>query len=75
MQTAFFKLAGVLPIEQAISLLKDSIRKTYGKKGEKIVKMNMLQIGDMLSQAGDRLALRHPVEIYAETLTGQHGRS
>jgi glycolate oxidase iron-sulfur subunit len=28
----------------------------------------MLQIGDMLSQAGDRLALRHPVEIYAETL-------
>ncbi|MGD9608121.1 MAG: pyruvate:ferredoxin (flavodoxin) oxidoreductase [Desulfovibrionaceae bacterium] len=41
MQTAFFKLAGVLPIEQAISLLKDSIQKTYGKKGEKIVKMNM----------------------------------
>ena len=35
----------------------------------------MLQIGDMLSQAGDRLALRHPVEIYAETLTGQHSRS
>jgi glycolate oxidase iron-sulfur subunit len=31
----------------------------------------MLQIGDMLSQAGDRLALRHPVEIYAETLTGR----
>jgi len=41
MQTAFFKLAGVLPIEQAISLLKDSIQKTYGKKGEKIVKMNV----------------------------------
>jgi pyruvate-ferredoxin/flavodoxin oxidoreductase len=41
MQTAFFKLAGVLPIEQAIGLLKDSIQKTYGKKGEKIVKMNM----------------------------------
>jgi glycolate oxidase iron-sulfur subunit len=31
----------------------------------------MLQIGDMLSQAGDRLALRHPVEIYAETLVGR----
>uniref|UniRef100_I2Q0Z4 Pyruvate:ferredoxin oxidoreductase n=1 Tax=Desulfovibrio sp. U5L TaxID=596152 RepID=I2Q0Z4_9BACT len=41
MQTAFFKLAGVLPIEEAISLLKDSIKKTYGNKGEKIVKMNM----------------------------------
>lgn len=31
----------------------------------------MLQIGDMLSQAGDRLAIRHPVELYAETLTGR----
>lgn len=31
----------------------------------------MLQIGDMLSQAGDRLVLRHPVEIYAETLAGR----
>ncbi|MHC1710751.1 MAG: pyruvate:ferredoxin (flavodoxin) oxidoreductase [Solidesulfovibrio sp.] len=41
MQAAFFKLAGVLPIDQAISLLKDSIQKTYGKKGEKIVKMNV----------------------------------
>jgi glycolate oxidase iron-sulfur subunit len=28
----------------------------------------MMQIGDMLSQAGDRLAIRHPIEIYAETL-------
>jgi pyruvate-ferredoxin/flavodoxin oxidoreductase len=41
MQAAFFKLAGVLPIDQAIALLKDSIQKTYGKKGEKIVKMNV----------------------------------
>jgi glycolate oxidase iron-sulfur subunit len=31
----------------------------------------MLQIGDMLSQAGDSLAIRHPVEIYAETLAGK----
>lgn len=31
----------------------------------------MLQISDMLSQAGDRVALRHPIEIYAETLVGQ----
>ena len=41
MQTAFFKLAGVLPIEEAISLLKDSIKKEYGRKGDKIVKMNV----------------------------------
>ncbi|MHC1789596.1 (Fe-S)-binding protein [Solidesulfovibrio sp.] len=31
----------------------------------------MLQIGDMLSQAGDNLAIKHPVEIYAETLAGR----
>ncbi|AGW12874.1 pyruvate:ferredoxin (flavodoxin) oxidoreductase [Megalodesulfovibrio gigas] len=40
MQTAFFKLAGVLPFEQAIELLKTSIKKAYGKKGDKIVQMN-----------------------------------
>ncbi len=40
MQTAFFKLAKVIPFEQAVELLKDSIQKTYGKKGEKIVNMN-----------------------------------
>jgi len=41
MQTAFFKLAKVLPIDKAIALLKESIHKTYGKKGDKIVKMNV----------------------------------
>ncbi|MDR3641149.1 MAG: pyruvate:ferredoxin (flavodoxin) oxidoreductase [Humidesulfovibrio sp.] len=41
MQTSFFKLAKVLPIEKAISLLKESIQKEYGKKGDKIVKMNV----------------------------------
>jgi pyruvate-ferredoxin/flavodoxin oxidoreductase len=40
MQTAFFKLADVLPVEEAVSLLKTAIAKTYGKKGEKVVKMN-----------------------------------
>ncbi len=41
MQTAFFKLAGVLPFEEAIALLKKDIAKTYGKKGDDIVKMNI----------------------------------
>ncbi len=40
MQTAFFKLANVIPIEDAVKYLKDAIKKTYGKKGEKIVTMN-----------------------------------
>jgi len=39
-QSAFFKLANVIPIDEAVPLLKDAIKKTYGKKGEKIVAMN-----------------------------------
>jgi pyruvate-ferredoxin/flavodoxin oxidoreductase len=41
MQTAFFRLSGVLPFEEAVELLKDSIRSEYGRKGEKIVQMNI----------------------------------
>jgi len=40
MQTAFFKISNVIPIDQAVTAIKDAIRKTYGKKGEKIVNMN-----------------------------------
>ncbi|MFO7619466.1 MAG: pyruvate:ferredoxin (flavodoxin) oxidoreductase [Thermoplasmata archaeon] len=40
MQTAFFKLADVLPMEESVKLLKNAIQKTYGKKGEKVVQMN-----------------------------------
>lgn len=40
MQSAFFKLAKVIPLEEAVGYLKDSIQKAYGKKGEKIVNMN-----------------------------------
>ncbi len=39
-QSAFFKLAEIIPEEDAVKYLKDSIKKTYGKKGDKIVNMN-----------------------------------
>ena len=39
-QSAFFKLADIIPVEDAVAYLKDSIKKTYGKKGDKIVNMN-----------------------------------
>jgi pyruvate-ferredoxin/flavodoxin oxidoreductase len=41
MQTAFFKLANVMPFEEAVALLKKAIKKAYGKKGDKIVNMNI----------------------------------
>ncbi len=40
MQTAFFAISGVLPREQAIEEIKHSIEKTYGKRGEAVVKKN-----------------------------------
>lgn len=40
MQSAFFKLANIIPVEDAVTHLKESVVKSYGKKGEKIVNMN-----------------------------------
>ncbi|MGB3614951.1 MAG: pyruvate:ferredoxin (flavodoxin) oxidoreductase, partial [Elainellaceae cyanobacterium] len=54
MQTCFFALSQVLPQSEAIAAIKNSIRKTYGKKGEAIVAMNL--------QAVDQ-ALQHLYEV------------
>ncbi|MHC4722015.1 MAG: pyruvate:ferredoxin (flavodoxin) oxidoreductase, partial [Planctomycetota bacterium] len=40
MQTAFFKISEVLAVDTAVKAIKDAVKKTYGKKGEKIVQMN-----------------------------------
>ena len=40
MQTAFFLISGILSKKEAIDRIKDAIKKTYGGKGEKVVKMN-----------------------------------
>jgi pyruvate-ferredoxin/flavodoxin oxidoreductase len=40
MQTAFFLISGILTQEEAIKAIKDAIKKTYGKKGDKVVEMN-----------------------------------
>ena len=40
MQSAFFKLANIIPIDDAIKYLKDSVVTSYGKKGQNIVDMN-----------------------------------
>ena len=44
MQTVFFKLAKIIPVDDAIRYLKESVEKTYGKKGQKIVDMNKAAI-------------------------------
>ncbi|MFQ5499427.1 MAG: pyruvate:ferredoxin (flavodoxin) oxidoreductase, partial [Candidatus Zixiibacteriota bacterium] len=63
MQTAFFLISKVLPEEKAIKAIKDSIAKTYGAKGEKVVAMNVTAVD------AARKAL-HQVE-YSDAVTSQ----
>lgn len=44
LQAAFFKLANVIPVEEAITYMKDAAKKTYERKGEEIVRMNYAAI-------------------------------
>ncbi len=44
MQTAFFKLANVIEFEEAVKYLKEAVIESYGRKGDKIVDMNMAAI-------------------------------
>ena len=61
MQAAFFKLANVIPYEDAERYMKEAIKKTYGKKGDAVVKMNCdcidnkTFIAPITAQEGDKL--------------------
>ena len=56
MQTCFFAISGVLPREEAISAIKHTIEKTYGKRGESVVRKNFAAVDAAL----DHL---HPVPV------------
>lgn len=58
MQTCFFAISGVLPREEAIAKIKDSIKKTYGKRGEHIVRQNFAAVD---------ATLEHLVEVPTPT--------
>ncbi|MGB3511129.1 MAG: pyruvate:ferredoxin (flavodoxin) oxidoreductase [Microcoleaceae cyanobacterium] len=65
MQTCFFALANVLPREEAIAQIKKYIEKTYGKKGQEIVNMNLQAVDNTL----DNL---HEVKIPTEVSSTLH---
>ncbi len=44
LQAAFFKITGIIPIEEAADYMKKAILKSYGKKGEKVINMNYAAI-------------------------------
>jgi pyruvate-ferredoxin/flavodoxin oxidoreductase len=74
MQTCFFAISGVLPREEAIAAIKHAIEKTYGKRGEAVVKKNFaavdatldhlheVKVPDQVTSAFD---IRRPVPVEA----------
>ena len=50
LQTCFFAISGVLPREAAIEQIKQSIRKTYGRKGEAVVRKNFAAVDATLAR-------------------------
>ncbi len=80
LQTCFFALSGVLPREQAITQIKQSIRKTYGVKGEAVVAQNFRAVDATLAelhevpvpaQAGSALERPAPVPSNAPEFVRQ----
>ena len=63
MQVCFFALSGVLPKPEAIAAIKNSIKKTYGKKGDEIVKMNLQAVDNTLAHL-------HEVAVADQQLNG-----
>lgn len=44
LQAAFFKLSNVMPVDDAVYYMKEAAKKTYAKKGEKVVNMNIAAV-------------------------------
>ena len=62
MQTCFFALSGVLPTDEAIVAIKTAIRKSYGKRGEAVIRQNFAAVDMALSQL-------HEVKVPAQALS------
>jgi pyruvate-ferredoxin/flavodoxin oxidoreductase len=60
MQTAFFAISGILPRESAIAQIKHAIEKTYGKRGEAVVKKNFDAVDATIQNLYE---VKVPVEI------------
>ncbi|HXK61125.1 MAG TPA: pyruvate:ferredoxin (flavodoxin) oxidoreductase [Acidobacteriota bacterium] len=70
MQTCFFAISGVLPREEAIAKIKESIVHSYGKRGEEVVKMNFNAVDQAIAnlhevkypnQVTSQITMRRPV--------------
>ena len=71
MQTCFFAISGVLPAQQAIEAIKDSIRKTYGKKGDEVVEMNLRAVDQTLAHLYE---VKIPDAVVLDSAPGRSGQ-
>lgn len=60
MQTAFFKISNIIPLDQALKAIKDAIQHSYGRKGEKIVQMNNAAVDQSLDRVYE---VKVPAEV------------
>src|SRR6185369_9305291 len=74
MQTCFFALSGVLPRDEAITKIKEFIRKSYGKRGEPVVRQNFAAVDaalahlreiDVPTTANSTIELKSKVPLHA----------
>ena len=64
MQTCFFAISGILPREEAIAQIKATIKKTYQKKGEEVVKRNYVAVDQTLANL-------HEIDLKGRTASGR----
>ncbi len=70
LQSAFFKLADVMPIEDAVNFMKQAAQKSYGKKGQDVVEMNWKAIDagvDAIHKVDSHATIR-PFQLTADEL-------
>ncbi len=63
MQTCFFAISGVLPREEAIAQIKKTIQKTYGKKGDEVVRRNFAAVDETLAHLQE---VKIPVKVSSD---------
>jgi pyruvate-ferredoxin/flavodoxin oxidoreductase len=64
MQTAFFKISQVIDVNIAINSIKDAIKKSYGKKGDKVVAMNNAAVDAALDKIYE---VKVPAKVTSKT--------
>ena len=69
MQTCFFAISGVLPRDEAITRIKESIRKTYGKRGEPVVRQNFAAVDAALAHLHEIQTTAEPTSATELPLT------